>query len=98
MARIKDGLAFESIELCKNPVYAVRKEFAPGFQSPSNMHDFPQIWYCYRGNYFHRVGDCVYECGEGSVIVLPIGTPQKFWSGRSMPLRWIRSPQRATRL
>ncbi len=84
--RIKDGLAFESFELCKNPVYAVRREILPGFSSVRNVHDFPQIWYCYRGHYFHQVGDRVYECSEGSVVILPIGAEQKFWTDTGMEL------------
>lgn len=83
---IKFGFAFESVALCKHPVYAVRREFLPGFQSVYNMHDFPQIWYCYRGEYFHKVGQRVYECKEGSVVILPIGMEQEFWTDTGMEL------------
>ncbi len=86
MERAKHGLAFESFELSKNPVFAVRRDFAPGFRSTLNVHDFPQIWYCCRGQYFHRVGQQVFQCGEGSVVLLPIGTEQQFWTDTGMEL------------
>ena len=83
---VRYRFAFESSQLCKHPVYAVRREFLPGFRGAFNMHDFPQIWYCYRGHYFHKVGQQVYECNEGSVIILPIGTQQSFWTDTGMEL------------
>ncbi len=84
--QLKCGLAFETLEFCKHAVLAVRREFSPGFESTYNLHDFPQVWYCYRGHYFHKVDECVYECNEGSVIVLPVGVSQRFWTDTGMEL------------
>lgn len=41
-------------------------------------HDFPQVWYCLSGKYTHIVGDTVYECKGGSMVIVPPGTFHNF--------------------
>ena len=71
--------AFEILDRRLYPVYAEKGEHPAGFASVPHRHDFIQVWYCYKGQYHHRVEDTVYDCREGSVILLPIGTAHEFW-------------------
>ena len=71
--------AFEILDRRLYPVYAEKGEHLAGFESVPHRHDFIQIWYCYKGQYHHRVEDTVYDCQEGSVILLPMGTAHEFW-------------------
>lgn len=81
------GFAFDN--LFNQPFGAVRRNFLPNFKSTHHRHDFPQIWYCYKGHYFHQVAGHTYECAEGSIIVLPIGTPHQFWTDCETELMYI---------
>ena len=74
------GFAFENLNNRPYSVLADRREHLPGFISSYHRHDFFQIWYCHRGNYFHKVEDKVYKCKEGSVVLLPLGTAHHFWN------------------
>lgn len=69
--------SFERFIKCQHPVFVDRREYQPGHRSSYHRHDFPQIWYCYRGQYSHRVGDQEYVCPEGSVVIVPSGTPHQ---------------------
>lgn len=74
------GFAFENLNNRPYCVLADRREHLPGFVSSLHRHDFFQLWYCYKGSYFHKVEDVVYECKEGSIIILPLGTSHHFWN------------------
>lgn len=69
--------AFERRRLHPYSVYVDRREHLPGEHSSYHRHDFPQIWYCYRGHYTHRIADQTYDCQEGSVVIIPAGTPHQ---------------------
>lgn len=74
------SLSFEALDRRHYPVYAHKGEYAAGSKSTPHRHDFAQIWYCYKGRYYHQVEDKVYDCPEGSVILLPMGTAHNFWT------------------
>lgn len=50
-----------------------RRTFPAGFQQAYCCHDFAHIWYCYSGYYKHYIEDTLYECGPGSVVIIPPG-------------------------
>lgn len=52
--------------------FASRRYFASG-QTDGHIHDFMQVWYCCNGRYTHQVGDQVYDCPEGSLVIVPTG-------------------------
>lgn len=72
--------AFEVLDRRQYPVHAQKVEYVAGSKSTPHRHDFVQIWYCYKGRYYHQVEDKVYDCPEGAVILLPIGTAHNFWT------------------
>lgn len=43
------------------------------FSQNIHYHDFPQIWYCSNGNYIHSTETDVYNCSEGSLVIIPPG-------------------------
>lgn len=67
-----------------------RTGFSAGFQKKSHLHDFPQVWYCYSGTYWHQVGEEIYECKKGSMIVVPVGVPHFFWCNADAGVEVIR--------
>ena len=69
--------AFERLKAHPNAVFVDIQERPAGYQSSYHRHDFPQIWYCYRGQYSHRVAEQTYNCNEGSVVIVPAGTPHQ---------------------
>ena len=52
--------------------FASRRYFALG-QTDGHVHDFMQVWYCCKGQYTHLVGEQVYQCAEGSLVIVPPG-------------------------
>ena len=62
----------------KYPVFAERRMSTPDHNGSYHKHDFPQLWYCLGGHYFHKVGEQIYECTKGSVIMIPAGVCHKF--------------------
>ncbi len=73
-------LSFETLDRRQYPVYAQKVVYTAKSKSTPHRHDFAQIWYCYKGRYYHQVEDKVYDCPEGSVILLPMGTAHNFWA------------------
>ena len=63
----------------KYPVYAYSRTYKAGFNSGDHCHDFPQLWYCRSGRHFHRVGDEVFECSKGTMVLVPPGVYHTFW-------------------
>lgn len=55
------------------------KSYPPGYSDELHNHDYPQVWYCLSGTYTHQVGDQVYKCTKGSVILVPSGVFHGFW-------------------
>jgi AraC-like DNA-binding protein/mannose-6-phosphate isomerase-like protein (cupin superfamily) len=70
--------AFEKLSLCRYPVYLNKWIYTSRHESSIHNHDYPQLWYCADGRYLHQVGDQVYECRKGSVIIVPTGVFHKF--------------------
>lgn len=54
------------------PAYASRRYF-DAKRNDGHIHDFMQVWYCCSGSYTHQVGQQVYECGAGSLVMVPAG-------------------------
>ncbi len=75
----KMDFAFEKFKYSKRPIWIARMAFPAGFKSSCHKHDSPQLWYCYSGEYQHRVDGQVYHCKEGSMVVTPIGAEHQFW-------------------
>lgn len=71
--------AFDVFSRCQRPVGIIRRVFPGGYQSLCHCHDFPQLWYCHSGQYYHRVGETTYCCTAGSLVIIPIGVDHKFW-------------------
>lgn len=44
-----------------------------GYSSGVHSHDFPQIWYCRRGQYRHDIGGKSYDCTPGTLVMVPAG-------------------------
>ena len=65
--------AFSKFLALRYPVFIKYYIYPPMHRNPMHNHDFPQLWYCLNGRYQHRVGDCIYECGKGSVVIIPPG-------------------------
>ncbi len=72
---IKEQLAFDfgrfSDSRCL--VHANKRTFPKDHKNVYHRHDFPQIWYCYQGAYQHNLEGHIYECTEGSLMVIPAG-------------------------
>lgn len=72
------GFAFARFFEKKYPVHVDVRVYTAEYNGILHNHDYPQAWYCLSGNYFHCVGDQVYECAEGAVIIVPTGVFHKF--------------------
>lgn len=83
---VKYSFAFETLETYPNAVRADRTVYKGAFTTSLHKHDFVQILYCHKGHYFHQVDGRVYECGPGSVVVLPVSTVHQFWSDEEADL------------
>ena len=71
-------LAFDKFASCRYPVNLRTWVYTSKYDSVLHNHDFPQLWYCADGRYLHQVGDQVYECSKGSVVVISTGVIHKF--------------------
>ena len=54
-----------------------------GGGSPSGMHvhNFDQILYILKGTMDIEIGDKQYNCGPGSLVILPTGVRHRQWNG-----------------
>lgn len=68
-----NGFAFIRFGAWKYPTAVVRRVFPSGYLQDMHFHDFPQVWYCQDGFYRHQIGHNVYDCGKGSLVVVPAG-------------------------
>lgn len=73
------GFLFYKFQGLKHPVYAYNRIYESGFVSSNHCHDFPQLWYCRSGKHFHKVGETVYQCTKGAMIIVPAGMYHTFW-------------------
>lgn len=71
--------AFAKFFRHRYPVLAKTHVYTSSHYSCMHCHDFPQIWYCLRGKYYHIVDNQVYECTKGSIVLIPIGVSHRFW-------------------
>lgn len=71
-------LAFDKFSFYRYPVNLRSWVYTSKHDSLFHNHDFPQLWYCADGRYLHQVGNQVYECSKGSVVVIPTGVFHKF--------------------
>lgn len=74
------GFLFYKFQSLKYPVYAYSRVYEGGFVSNNHCHDFPQMWYCRSGKHSHQVGDQIFECTKGSVVIVPSGVYHSFWT------------------
>lgn len=72
------GFLFYKFVGLKYPVYAYSRIYEAGFVSNEHCHDFPQFWYCRSGRHIHKVGDQIFECTKGSVVIVPAGVYHTF--------------------
>ena len=85
------SLAFTRFSSKKHPINVKKQIFTAEHKGGLHNHDFPQLWYCLNGSYCHQVGDQVYECTKGSVVIIPAGVFHKFQiqAGRSVELFYL---------
>jgi len=76
---VGNGIAFWRFGAWTHPTAVIRRVFAPGYLQGMHIHDFPQVWFCDSGRYFHQVGTNVYDCTGGSFFVIPPGVFHGFW-------------------
>lgn len=76
-----NGFAFLRFGAWQYPTAVIRKTFPAGYLQYMHFHDFPQVWYCHEGRYLHQIGQNVYECTGGTLIVVPAGV----WHGFVVP-------------
>lgn len=74
-----NGIAFCRFGAWTHPTAVIRRVFASGYLQTMHIHDFPQVWYCDSGRYFHQIGSNVYDCTGGSFFVIPPGVFHGFW-------------------
>ncbi len=68
----------ECFRVYAQPVIIRRTRYDGPFFHSVHMHDFPQVWYCLKGEYLHTVGGTVYRCREGSLLTVPPGHAHGF--------------------
>lgn len=69
----RNGFAILQFGAWKHPTAVGRRVFPSGYQQAMHFHDSSQVWYCHEGFYRHQIGHNVYDCGKGSLIVVPAG-------------------------
>ncbi len=67
------GFAFDRFAKCKDPVFADLREYKETVYDFIHTHDYPQIWYCYEGEYVHNLKGENMLCKKGSVVIVPPG-------------------------
>lgn len=75
----KFDFAFFKFYASQHPFFVETRVFGPDHLLTLHCHDFPQVWYCVDGFYMHQVGDQVYRCTKGNVILIPCGVVHRFW-------------------
>lgn len=73
-----NGFAFIRFGAWKYPTAVIRRVFPGNYLQHMHFHDFPQVWYCHDGRYLHQIGENVYDCGKGSLFVVPAGVCHGF--------------------
>lgn len=76
-----NSFAFIRFGAWKYPTAVIRRLFPGNYSQSMHFHDFPQVWYCHAGRYLHQIGENVYDCGKGSLFVVPPGV----WHGFTVP-------------
>lgn len=71
--KLNFGFAFERFAKCKDPVFADLREYKETVYDYIHTHDYPQIWYCYEGEYVHNLKGQEILCKKGSVVIVPPG-------------------------
>lgn len=71
--RITINFEFTKLKASRYSAYAGRQYYEAS-RKDGHIHDFMQVWYCCSGKYTHQVGDQIYECTEGSLVIVPAGT------------------------
>lgn len=71
--RVTVNFEFTKLKASRYSAYASRQYYESS-RKDGHTHDFMQVWYCCSGNYTHQVGNQVYECSEGSLVIVPAGT------------------------
>ena len=84
MEEVKRGeglnFSFRKFADAKCMVSAKRKEYHVNHKPDQHCHDFPQVWYTFRGSHTHWVNGETYQCGEGSLMIVPPGTAHNLLS------------------
>lgn len=76
------SFCFDRFSSSRSLVRGDKRIYEDGHQSIYHTHDYPQIWYCYRGIYQHILEGEIYDCREGSLMVVPAGVKHDvrfFW-------------------
>lgn len=72
------SFAFFKFQGRRHSIYAYNRVYTPQHKGVLHSHDFPQLWYCLKGNYRHLLEDQEYLCSKGSVILVPSGVRHNF--------------------
>ena len=67
------GFAFDRFAKCKDPVVADLREYKETVYDYIHTHDYPQIWYCYEGEYVHNLKGENTLCKKGSIAIVSPG-------------------------
>ncbi len=69
---------WDRFRAAEHPISTMRRYTEKKYNENLHFHDFPQIWYCAKGEYTHTVGDETFFCSAGSLIIVPSGVPHRF--------------------
>ena len=67
------SFAFERFQNGVGLVRANKRVYEKDRQTVYHNHDYAQIWYCYRESYQQNIEGKIYDCPEGSLVVIPPG-------------------------
>ena len=80
---------WERFRCAELPISVKYVEYDEKTVHDAHYHDFPQVWYCKEGFYHHFLGELIFDCGPGSLVIVPAGIKHGLYIPESCKLYQI---------
>jgi len=74
------------VRLPPHGVFVLESHHGPGFEMPASRHEFLEVFYVLRGTGRFTIGGDSHDCGDGDVVVIPVGLLHRIEDDPAAPL------------